>query len=385
MRPLHLALIWHMHQPYYKDDPTGTYLLPWVRLRSSKDYLKMAVLMEAYPRLRQTFNLVPSLLTQIDDYASGSPKELFLDLSRKPAAELTPEERSFLLRWMREPARFLRVQASPRYVELAARSETEGFTVQDLRDLQVWYNLAWCDPAWGEHDTALSALKAKDRHFTEEDKQALFAAQLDAVRRVIPTYSELARRGQVELTFSPTYHPILPLLCGLETAREALPAIELPARGFRHPEDGARQLELGRAEFQRLTGIRPRGLWPPEMAVAEDMVRLVIEAGVDWFVGDEDILSRSLGTELVVNVETNDHQLFPGDVLLQCSDGLHNSVEASEMAALCSRGLELLGAAEKLVTLANERDGSDNISVQLIRVRDVERMGMYRGRPYKLY
>ena len=97
------------------------------------------------------------------------------------------------------------------------------------------------------------------------------------------------------------------------------------------------------------------------------------------------ILSRSLGTELVVNVETNDHQLFPGDVLLQCSDGLHNSVEASEMAALCSRGLELLGAAEKLVTLANERDGSDNISVQLIRVRDVERMGMYRGRPYKLH
>jgi PPM family protein phosphatase len=97
------------------------------------------------------------------------------------------------------------------------------------------------------------------------------------------------------------------------------------------------------------------------------------------------ILSRSLGTEMVVNVETNDHQLFPGDVLLQCSDGLHNSVEASEIAALCSHGLDLLGAAEKLVTLANERDGSDNVSVQLIRVRDVERMGMYRGRPYKLY
>jgi starch synthase len=298
MRPLHLALIWHMHQPYYKDDPTGTYLLPWVRLRSSKDYLKMAVLAEAYPRLRQTFNLVPSLLTQIDDYASGSPKELFLDLSRKPAEELTPEERTFLLRWMREPARFLRVQASPRYVELAGRTEAEGFTVADLRDLQVWYNLAWCDPAWGEHDAALSALKAKDRHFTEEDKKALFAAQLDAVRRVIPTYSELARQGQVELTFSPTYHPILPLLCGLETAREALPGIELPARGFRHPEDGARQLELGRAEFQRLTGVRPRGLWPPEMAVAEDMVRLAIEAGVEWFVGDEDVLSRSLDSPL---------------------------------------------------------------------------------------
>ena len=120
--------------------------------------------------------------------------------------------------------------------------------------------------------------------------------------------------------------------------------------------------------------------------VANEQVRLGLvstqEAGES---STRHILSRSLGTEMVVNVETNDHQLFPGDVLLQCSDGMHNSVEASEMAALCSHGLDLPVAAEKLVALANERDGSDNISVQLIRVRDVERMGMYRGRPYKLY
>jgi serine/threonine protein phosphatase PrpC len=120
--------------------------------------------------------------------------------------------------------------------------------------------------------------------------------------------------------------------------------------------------------------------------IANEQIRLGLvsaqEAGES---STRHILSRSLGTEMVVNVETNDHQLFPGDVLLQCSDGLHNSVEASDMSALCSHGLDLLGAAENLVALANERDGSDNISVQLIRVRDVERMGMYRGRPYKLY
>lgn len=97
------------------------------------------------------------------------------------------------------------------------------------------------------------------------------------------------------------------------------------------------------------------------------------------------ILSRSLGTEMVVNVETNYHQVYPGDVLLLCSDGLHGSVEASEMAALCSPESDLSAASEKLVALANDRGGNDNISVQLIRVRDVERMGMYRGRPYKLY
>lgn len=97
------------------------------------------------------------------------------------------------------------------------------------------------------------------------------------------------------------------------------------------------------------------------------------------------ILSRSLGAELVVNVDTNDHQIFAGDVLLLCSDGLHGSVEASEMAALCGQGFDLAVAADKLVALANDRGGSDNISVQLVRIRGVERMGMYRGRPYKLY
>ena len=97
------------------------------------------------------------------------------------------------------------------------------------------------------------------------------------------------------------------------------------------------------------------------------------------------ILNRSLGTELVVNVESNDHQLFPGDVLVLCSDGLHGSVKASDIAEACGGDQGLASAADKLVALANERDGGDNISVQLIRIRDVERMGMYRGRPYKLY
>ena len=110
MRPLHLALVWHMHQPYYKDDLTHTYLLPWVRLRAAKDYYKMAALLDDYPRVRQTFNLVPSLLAQIEDYTKGDYEDLFLNLARRPAADLTHEERRFLIRWTRESSRFLRVQ-----------------------------------------------------------------------------------------------------------------------------------------------------------------------------------------------------------------------------------------------------------------------------------
>ena len=120
--------------------------------------------------------------------------------------------------------------------------------------------------------------------------------------------------------------------------------------------------------------------------VASEQIRLGLVTGHEAATGQTShILSRSLGTELIANVDTDDHQIFPGDVLLQCSDGLHGEVEASEMAALCGQGQDLQQAAERLITLANDRGGGDNISVQLIRIRGVERMGMYRGRPYKLY
>ena len=96
------------------------------------------------------------------------------------------------------------------------------------------------------------------------------------------------------------------------------------------------------------------------------------------------LLSRSLGNDLFVAVDTSEHLLVAGDVLLLCSDGLHGSVTGSDMAHVVGRRPDLQAAAQELVAIANQRDGSDNISLQLIRVRGVERVGMYRGRPYKL-
>src|SRR5487761_879279 len=184
MKPIHVAFIWHMHQPYYKDDLTSTYLLPWVRLRSAKDYYKMPSVLEGYPKLRATFNLVPSLLAQIEDYGKQESVDLFLNLSRRNAEDLSGEEREFVLRWMRESPRALRVQQSPRYLELASRPVDAQFTVGDLRDLQVWFNLAWCDPVWVDTDPRLSELKRRDRDFTEKDKLPLFEAQKEMMAKV---------------------------------------------------------------------------------------------------------------------------------------------------------------------------------------------------------
>jgi len=119
--------------------------------------------------------------------------------------------------------------------------------------------------------------------------------------------------------------------------------------------------------------------------VANEHVRLKLLSKEDAAQAEtRHMLSRSLGNDLTVNVEVNEHQVFAGDVLLLCSDGLHGSVQASEMAAIAGGGGDLSTAARRLVDIANQRDGSDNISLQLIRVRSVERVGMYRGRPYRL-
>ena len=294
MKPLHVAFVWHMHQPYYKDDLTSTYLLPWVRLRAAKDYFKMPALLDGYPTVRATFNLVPSLLAQIEDYGKEESVDLFLNLSKRPANDLSAEERDFILRWVRESPRSLRVQQSPRYLELASRLPDAKFTVQDIRDLQIWFNLAWCDPVWMENDPRLAELKAKDRDFTEEDKSILFAAQLERIRSVMPKYRELAERGQAELTFSPYYHPILPLICHVDSARSANPQIQLPERHFSHREDAERQIELGMGLFERMLGRRPKGMWPSEMAVGESVIGLAQKAKVEWMISDEEVLARSL-------------------------------------------------------------------------------------------
>ena len=294
MRPLHVAFVWHMHQPYYKDDLTSTYLLPWVRLRSAKDYFKMAALLDGYPNVRGTFNLVPALLAQIEDYGKEESVDLFLNLSKRAAVDLKGEERDFVLRWMRESPRALRVQQSQRYLELASRPADAQFTHADIRDLQVWFNLAWCDPVWVESDPGLAELKRKDRDFTEDDKAILFTAQLERIRSIIPKYRELADRGQAELTFSPYYHPILPLICHVDSARSANPQIQLPERHFSHREDAERQIELGMGLFERMLGRRPKGMWPSEMAVGESVIGLAEKSKLDWMISDEEVLARSL-------------------------------------------------------------------------------------------
>ncbi len=205
-----VALLWHMHQPYYEDLVTREHILPWVRLHALKDYYGMVALLEEFPRVRATFNLVPSLLTQLEAFAEGRAADRVLELGLKPAESLAPEEIRFILQNFFHAQRRLMIEAYPRYAELLALrgngtspADIEGaarrFTAAELRDLQVWQKLAWIDPGYLERDARVRTLVAKGREYSEEDKRLLRNIELEILNRVLPAHRARVSAGQIEI------------------------------------------------------------------------------------------------------------------------------------------------------------------------------------------
>jgi len=297
-----LAFLWHQHQPYYPDDIAGENVMPWVRLHGVKDYYGMALHLREFPEMRCAINLVPSLLLQLQGYAEGRLSDRHLDVSRIPADGLSEADCLFLLEqfFMANPDRMIR--PFPRYNELyqrralgknTAREALRRFSERDFRDLQVWFNLAWVHPLAVERDDLLRSLMHKNRNFTEAEKGQLLDKHLEILKQVIPLHMGLAATGQVELTTTPYYHPIVPLLLDKKLAREALPDVKLPRASGGYPEDAALHVARAVAQHARIFGAAPRGMWPSEGSVCQAMIPLLAQHGIKWIATDEEILSRS--------------------------------------------------------------------------------------------
>jgi alpha-amylase/alpha-mannosidase (GH57 family) len=303
-----VALLWHMHQPFYQDLVTGEHILPWVRLHATKDYWGMVALLKEFPGIRLTFNLVPSLLVQVEAFARDDARDRHLEIGLKPADRLSDDERVFCVEQFFHAHRPRMIDPFPRYAELLARRGTNGsglsaraqagqFSVDDLRDLQVWHKLVWIDAEYVAHDPRIRGLVEKGRGFSEEDKLVLRSVELELLGKVIPEYRDAAQRAQVELSTSPFYHPILPLLCDSDVYLRTHPHSRMPREPFRHSEDAFEQLTRAAALHERLFGRKPQGVWPSEGSVSDDMVPLVARAGFRWMATDETILARSTGRE----------------------------------------------------------------------------------------
>ena len=304
MVPIKIAFLWHQHQPYYKHPDTDIYTLPWVRLHALKDYFDMVAVLESFPKIHQNFNLVPSLLLQLEDYAQNDAKDEILLRTEIPAEALSQEDKYFLLKY------FFMVNAEhlilpfPGYKRLWLRRGTDVsesglkqslqfFTKQDFLDLQIWYNLSWTGESH-KNRSPFKELIEKDHDFTEKDKQTLLSGQKAILEEIIPKHSELSEKGQIELSTTPFYHPIVPLLCDTDSSKMAMPNATLPSPAFKYPEDAKEHIRRGLDFFQKRFGSKPAGMWPSEGSISDDAASLFAENGIRWIATDEEILFKSL-------------------------------------------------------------------------------------------
>jgi alpha-amylase/alpha-mannosidase (GH57 family) len=302
MPQIYVCFLWHMHQPFYKDLVSGEYKMPWTRLHALKDYAGMVEVLEDFPEVHQTFNLVPSLVMQVEEYARGEAVDPYLRAALKPAETLSEAEREWLLR------NFLPAHPPPiytrfaRYVELLHAWQAAGcdsrrglriFSTQAFRDLQVLAELAWFDQGALERDPEVRALVEHGRDFSAAEQALVARKERELLSNVLPVYRRFAARGQIEISTTPLYHPILPLLCDSNIAGVSHPNVPLPSR-FRYPQDARYQLERAREYAKERLGAAPAGLWPSEGAVSDEALSLAAEAGFRWAATDNGVLSRTL-------------------------------------------------------------------------------------------
>lgn len=291
--PLNVEIIWHQHQPLYPKVPgTNVYEQPWVRLHAAKDYVDMAAMVREFPGLKLTINLTPVLLTQVEDYNRGAT-DRHLQLAAKDPAQFTPAEKTEAYH------RFFQVSGPmlanwPRLGELKAKP-LATYDAQDFRDLETLFHLAWTDAIF--RDTpALAAISAKGRGYTEAEKAKVLAMHREALKQIIPLHRQLQDEGRIEVSTTPYFHPILPLVYDTDLAKEAMPEAPMPTKRFHHPEDARFHVNEAVAYYKRLFGRAPRGMWPGEGSVAQAVAPLFKEAGIQWIATDEEVLARSLKT-----------------------------------------------------------------------------------------
>jgi len=302
--PLYIAFIWHQHQPIYREVNTNHHVLPWVRFHGTKDYLHMMEVLARFPRVHQTVNLVPSLVEQLDDYVDHEATDPYLTLSRKPVESWTPADRLFALNHFFDINHDRLLNLYPRYRQLwemrqQVQDDVTLLSETYFRDLVVWFNLAWIAPDRVKGDPELQALAQKASNFSAADVTQVLQKQTDVLREILPLHRSLQASGQIEVITSPYYHPILPLLMDTTVARRPSPGLPLPQTLLASPEDAAEQLRRAVESHRRHFGVTPRGLWPPEGAVSQELVNLVqLQGTFHWLASDEAILARSLNTPI---------------------------------------------------------------------------------------
>lgn len=292
-----------MHQPVYQLTPTGDYLMPWVRLHAVKDYLDMVLILEKFPKIKLNFNLVPVLLDSLIDYGENDLHDIHSRLTITDVEDLTADDKEFIINNFFDANFHSMILPSEEYnrlyqkYQLNPENDINLFSNQEYSDLMALFNLAWFDPIYKNIYPELKKLIKKGKDYTTEDRIKIIDIQRDIIRKIIPTYKKFSDEGRIEITTSPYYHPILPILLDIKSIKKSSEN-DLPTN-LKMELDAKMQTEMALDRMENIFGKRPRGIWPSEHCISSKELGLLKELGVDWTISDEGILSNSINFEFV--------------------------------------------------------------------------------------
>lgn len=304
-KKLSIAFYWHMHQPVYQLTPDGDFLMPWVRLHAVKDYLDMLLILDKFPKIKLNFNFVPTLLDSLIEYGEKDYHDIHSRLTVTNIDELTNDDKEFILNNFFDANYTSMIQPHRYYNELYKKRfsnenvNISDFADQDFSDLMAWFNLAWVDPSYTEIFPEFKTLIEKEKNYTHKDRIDIIEFHKKIIRMIIPKYKEAMEKGQIEITTSPYYHPILPILTDLKSAQKELSAIDESLNDLDMTEDAKIQIKSALDRIEEIFGRRPQGFWPSEQGVNAQTLEILKESGVKWAVSDEGVLSNSIDYEFI--------------------------------------------------------------------------------------
>ena len=302
-KKLSIAFYWHMHQPVYQLNPKGDYIMPWVRLHALKDYLDMAMWVNKYDKLKLNYNFVPSLLDEIIDY-SNEAHDIHSKLTITPVENLSDEDKIFILNNFFDANYQTMILPNEEYHRLYKLVQSEGsdkvniLSTQEYSDLMALFNLSWIDPVFKNSDKRLKKLVAKGKNYTLEDRISIIDIQREIIKNIIPTIKKYAEQNKIEITTSPYYHPILPILLDYKTIRKDA-SYDDELSELKTDLDAKVQTKMALDRIEEIFGTRPKGVWASEQCISGKTLNMLADLGVEWSISDESTLANSINFEFI--------------------------------------------------------------------------------------
>lgn len=298
-KPTNVLFLWHMHQPLYKLPGQKNYYLGWTRLHAVKDYYGMAETVKKFSNIKVVFNFSGVLLSQLLDYAKGKTTDYYAELTMHAPAFMTKKEKDFVVNNFFSVPFERYIRPHKRYNQLhQLKAANKKFTNQDIMDLQVLFNLCWFHPYTVKKDKNLISLIAKERGYNKGDKKYVLDKQYEVITKIIPLYKRLKKDKRIEISITPYYHPILPLIYDTNIL-EQMPHLKKPATRFSYPQDCYWHLKRAKEIYQDIFDTPPQGSWPSEGSISEDVMRIYHQEKFKWIGLNEGLLFKSLTGEFV--------------------------------------------------------------------------------------